>query len=302
MTLPISVVLCSYNGSRFIREQVESILQQSYPIHELLISDDASEDDTFQILEELASKDSRIRLIRNQVNQGFTANFQQALCSAKHDWIAIADQDDIWNPGKLSVLLDSWDKSASLIYCDSIRFQERIPVRVNPNNRYRKVSGNDPKKIAVFNTVSGHAMLIKKSLLEKALPFPEGVFYDWWLAIIAMSVSQVQFVPEVLVYQRVHDRNVTASRGPSKKELRKRFRVVLDQHLAYFREIAHLNSPDRAFFEKLYQLWHASMQTRINWKLFFFLCKNRRDIYYYKLRRIGVISQIKHSFLISFRL
>lgn len=302
MTLPISVVLCSYNGSRFIREQVESILNQSYPINELLISDDASQDDTFQILEELASKDNRIRLIRNQVNQGFTANFQQALCSATYPLIAIADQDDIWNPGKLSVLVNSLDENASLIYCDSIRFQNQIPYSANPNNRNRRVSGNDPKKIAVFNTVSGHAMLIKKSLLEKALPFPNGVFYDWWLAIIAMCVNQVQFVPEVLVYQRVHDQNVTASRGPSEKELRNRFRVVLDQHLYSFREIVHLNNPDREFFEKLYQLWHASLHTRLNWRLFVFLCKNRRDIYYYKLRRISLISQIKHSFLFSFRL
>lgn len=302
MTLPISVVLCCYNGGRFIVEQVESILNQSYPINELLISDDASQDDTIQILESLAKKDSRISIRRNQVNLGFTANFEQALCWAQNELIAIADQDDIWNPDKLSVLVNLLDENTSLIYCDSVRFREQIPLQANPSTRNRKISGNNPKKIAVFNTVSGHAMLIKKSLLEKALPFPKGVFYDWWLAIVAMSVSQVQFVPEVLVYQRVHDQNVTACSGPTEKELRKRFRVMLDQHLYSFRDIAHLNRADHDFFEKLYELWHASLNNRMNWKLFIFLWKNRKDIYYYKLRRINVVSQVKHNLLFSFRL
>lgn len=301
MTLPISVVLCSYNGSLFIAEQVLSILNQTHPVAELIIADDASTDDTLAVIEALALKDNRIRISCNEQNIGFSANFEKAMQSARHELIAIADQDDIWHELKIEVLLAQLGPDTPLIYCDSVRFHTTPPLHPVVNKKNRHISGNDPQKIAMFNTISGHAMIIRRSLLLQALPFPKGVYYDWWLAVIAMCVGYVQFVPEILVYQRVHESNITIQTRLSETELRKRFRVMLDEHLLHFKDVKQLTDADRQFFTRLYNLWHVSLSKKRNWQLFIFLLQHRTVLYYYKVRKLAIISQFKHSFLFSFR-
>ncbi len=301
MVLPISVILCSYNGTRFIAEQVTSILQQSYPVTELIILDDASTDDTISIVEEIARLDHRILIISNQQNIGYTANFEKAMLIAKYDLIAISDQDDIWHEHKIEILLSNLTPNTSLIYCDSIRFQNRVPDHPVANKKNRKIEGHDPKKIAMFNTISGHAMIIRRSLLQASIPIPKTVFYDWWLAVVAMCTGGIQFVPDILVYQRAHENNVTIQKKLSKKTLRNQYRKQLDEHLLNCKGIAQLTEKDRAFFNTLYELWHASLQKKWNPTLFIFLLKNRQVLFYYKIRKLAIWSQLKHSFLFSFR-
>lgn len=302
MTLPISVVLCSYNGSRFITEQVASILNQTYPVTELIISDDASTDDTVAVAEVLAENDKRIIIIRNIRNMGFTANFEKALQKAKHDLIAIADQDDIWHEHKIERLLKEFTPSSPLIYSDSVRFHASPPLHPVANKKNRRIEGKDPKKIAMFNTISGHAMIIRRSLLQNALPIPKGVYYDWWLALAAMCNGGVQFVPEILVFQRSHGSNVTIQNHLGETELRRRFRIMLDEHLLHFKEIKQLTEADRLFFTRLYELWHGSLIRKRNWPLFIFLWQNRQALFFYKVRKLAIFSQLKHCFLFSFRL
>lgn len=301
MTLPISVILCSYNGSRFIRDQVMSILQQTYPITELVIVDDASTDDTVAVLEAAFGTDARVKIIRNTINRGFTPNFAHALGMAKSDLIAIADQDDIWHLQKIERMLAVMEPDASLIYCDSVRFRTSIPDFPIANKKNRKIAGNDPKRIALYNTISGHATIIRRSLLSEALPFPDGVFYDWWLAMVAMCTGKVQYVPEILVYQREHDTNVTIAKNVSERQLRNRFRFMLDQHLVNFKGIRAMKEEDRDFFARLYKLWHASLSRKWNWRLFLFSLQHRNLLYCNKVRRLPLVSQGKHSFLFSFR-
>lgn len=299
MTLPISVVLCSYNGARFIEEQVQSVLAQTYPIQELIVVDDASSDHTCAIIEALAKKDERIRLYRNPVNLGFSANFEKGLLLTKAAIIAIADQDDYWHPEKLEKLLLQWREEVPLIYCDSVRFTGQIPTNPVPNKKNRKLEGDDPKCIAMFNTISGHAMLIRKSLLAKALPIPVNVYYDWWLAMVAMCNGSVQFVPEILVYQRAHDQNVTIQ-SLSEKALRKQFREMLVKHLEVFSTVKGMKQSDVKFFQQLEYYWKQLLQRGWSMRLFFFLMKHRSILFSYKKRKLPFISQLKHSFLFAF--
>lgn len=301
MTRPISVVLCTYNGSLFLAEQVRSILLQSYPITELIIADDASTDNTYELIQALAKTDTRIRVCRNETNLGFSANFSKTMSSARCELIAISDQDDIWHERKLETLVFALADNNSLIYCNSIQFQDQPIINPVSNPRNLHIEGNDPKKIAVFNTISGHAMLIRKSLLSIALPVPAGVYYDWWLALWAMTTGNIQFVPEVLVQQRSHENNVTIQKHLSESDLRKQFRVMLDTHLANFKNIGTFKSSDQMFFKELNTLWAASLTQKLNWKLFVFLLRHRHNIFYYKLRAFPIISQFKHCFLFSFR-
>ena len=98
----ISVVVCTYNGERYLKEQLESILQQSYPVEEIIVQDDGSTDDTMQLLRDYAQRYPQIKVYNNDSGQhGINANFFSAMQRAKGDYIAISDQDDIWEPDKL---------------------------------------------------------------------------------------------------------------------------------------------------------------------------------------------------------
>lgn len=297
----VSVVMCTYNGSRFIEEQVKSILSQTYPIKELIISDDASTDTTPEILALLAKQDSRIRLIMQEKNLGFSNNFQQAMLMASGSLLAPADQDDIWHPEKIAKMVAAFAPDASLMYCDSIKFTDAIPQAPKASSKNKRIEGSDPRYISVYNTVSGHAMLIRKKLLALAFPLPEGVYYDWWLAAVAMAKDRVQFFPEILVYQRAHDSNVTLPTGISKATQRHRFRQTLVKHLKAFCAIPALSNDEQTFFNQAYQYWEASLRQRSNVGLFCWLLKQRNIIYANKIRVFPIISQLKHSLLYSFR-
>ena len=299
--MSVSVVLCTYNGARFLAEQVSSILTQTFSIQELIISDDASIDNTVVLAREMAARDARIRVVALQENVGFSANFQQAITQAVAPLIALADQDDIWHPEKIARMLAAFNADASLIYCDSVKFSDAPPVSPKPSSKNRRIAGCDPKKISVYNTVSGHAMIIRKSLCVAAFPLPEGVYYDWWLAIVAMTTDSVQFIPDVLVYQRVHDQNVTLQSNLSESTHRQRFRRTLVKHLDAFRKINTLSAADHSFFEEGYAYWQKSLHHRFNFGLFRWLMRNRAIIYCNKIRRFPLISQLKNSWLLSFR-
>ena len=103
----ISVALCTYNGEKFLREQIDSILAQTYKNLEIVIVDDCSTDKTTNIINAYAEKDKRIKLFQNASNLGFNKNFERALGLTSGEYIAISDQDDIWLPQKLQSLLDN---------------------------------------------------------------------------------------------------------------------------------------------------------------------------------------------------
>src|ERR1700748_3070750 len=92
----VSVAMCTYNGEKYIRQQLDSILNQTWRNLEIVIVDDGSSDDTFAIISEYAEKDSRIKCFKNEVNLGFNKNFEHAVELTTGDYIAISDQDDIW--------------------------------------------------------------------------------------------------------------------------------------------------------------------------------------------------------------
>lgn len=299
--MPVSVVLCTYNGARFLAEQVDSILQQSSPVSELIISDDASTDDTMEVARMLAAKDNRIRLIALSANIGITANFQQAVLAAQHDLIAVADQDDLWHPDKMARLIQAFDSDAVLIYCDSVKFSGRPPMDAIASTKNRRVEGSDPRFIGIFNTVSGHSILFRKRLLTSAFPLPAGVYPDWWLAVVAMAAGRVQFHPEVLVYHREHDNNMTLQRNFTAEQHRQRFRQTLVRHLQAFRHIKELSKEERQFFQEGFDYWHQSIAHRLNPGLFGWLIRHRKWVFAYKIRRWPIISAIKNSWLLSFR-
>jgi glycosyltransferase involved in cell wall biosynthesis len=114
----ISIVMATYNGEKYLREQVDSLLAQSYPTLEFIFVDDASSDSSVKILQEYALSDTRIRLVTNPENQGLLATFETAIRAAKGEMIALSDQDDVWMPDKIRLLAGAIG-SHSMIYADS---------------------------------------------------------------------------------------------------------------------------------------------------------------------------------------
>ena len=301
MKPPISVVLCTYNGAKYIEAQLASIIAQTYAVAEIIVVDDVSSDDTMAVVERAAARDSRISLSQNTFNIGFTSNFESALQMAKHDYIAISDQDDIWHHQKIEKMMAAFTTDAAAIYCDSVRFTKDIPINPIKNKSSRHVAGIDVRKLAMYNTVSGHALIIRKSLLEKALPIPSAVYYDWWLALQAVTSGGIQYLDEILVYQRAHDNNVTITKNASSKELRNSYRTMLRTHLQAFVQIASLSEKDKTFFIDFAKHWSKMLKNGTSSGLFLFMLKNRKDLFYYKKRRLPLLAAIKHSFLFAFR-
>lgn len=200
----ISIALCTFNGETYLPAQMESLLHQDWENLEIVAVDDGSTDGTREILSEFARRDARIRLYLNEQNLGFLSNFQKAFALTKGDLVAPCDQDDWWHPTKLSRLQAAID-GKDLAYCDSLLIDESgHSLNRRISDILEMYSGEDPAAFVFANCISGHALLVKRSLLEEALPLPPGFFHDWWLAFAATARNGVVYVPEPLVHYRQH--------------------------------------------------------------------------------------------------
>ncbi len=198
------MALCSFNGERFLPAQLDSVLAQEDVEIEVIALDDGSSDDSLALLHKYASRDARIRVQRNPQNLGPTASFERAMALCHGDFIAPCDQDDLWHPRKLATLLAAIGH-ADLAYCDSDYIAaDGSPLQRHVSDDMAMLSGASPIKFLFANSVSGHAALVRKSLLEIARPFPQHSFHDWWLALCAAGRDGIVFVPQSLVQFRRH--------------------------------------------------------------------------------------------------
>jgi glycosyltransferase involved in cell wall biosynthesis len=205
----ISIALCTYNGSDFLREQLDSILAQSLNHWEIVVVDDCSQDDTQVILKTYADRDVRFTVYYNDKNLGYNKNFERALGLCKGEFIAICDQDDIWDKDKLKTQLEAV-KENLLIYHDSAFMdQSGKSMGTKISEKFNFYRGDRPEGFLYFNCVSGHSIFMKNSVLPLALPFPEKFHYDQWLAYIAATHGTIDFVDQPLVHYRQHGKNNT---------------------------------------------------------------------------------------------
>jgi glycosyltransferase involved in cell wall biosynthesis len=213
----ISIALCTFNGEKYLRKQLDSLVSQTYPNLEIVAVDDQSTDQTWEILQEYHHRYPKFTCLRNSSNLGLQRNFEKALKHCHGEWIAISDQDDIWDKDKIQKLYDI-SHGNILVYHDSEFIKENEEsMDIFMSEKLNFVRGKNPKPFLLFNCVSGHSMLFHHSLLEKALPFPEVGFYDHWLAFVASHWGNIDFIQEPLVKYRQHSNNVTDVLGKSKQ-------------------------------------------------------------------------------------
>lgn len=231
----ISVVIATYNGEKYIDKQIESILQQTHPNLEIIVVDDCSTDNTLNILKQYAVKDSRIKIYRNDSNLGYVKNFEKGLQLATGDFIAPSDQDDVWLPNKLEVLLNNIDKH-DIVYCNS----ELIDSTGNSLHKKlsdikRLLSFDDCLTYAIGNTAAGHAMLIRKALVQKCFPFPVMIPHDYWLGFVATCSKPLKYIETPLVLYRQHTQNVFGAVKVAEGK-RKKIKPSQQQKLQQIRE------------------------------------------------------------------
>jgi glycosyltransferase involved in cell wall biosynthesis len=298
----VSILLCTYNGAQFVEAQLETVCNQTYKNLEIIIVDDCSTDSTLEILNKFAKQDSRICLFQNEYNLGYNKNFNKAIHLAKGEFIAFCDQDDLWEEKKIEILLNAWPENKPLIYSDSVRFEGDLNKKAcKKNDLYRRFEGDDPRKLAIFNTISGHALMIKRDFVKWVVPFPEHIFYDWWMAVVAAANGGVAYVDEILVYQRTHNHNVSFGEQAHKgfKSKKEAFNDLVTKHLFVFLNTPNSNDSNINFFQQLYDLWGHDVTKRSRIRLFIFLLKNRNLLFWYKRRKMPFLSHLKHSFLLS---
>jgi glycosyltransferase involved in cell wall biosynthesis len=288
----VSVVMCTYNGSRFAGEQIDSICRQTYSHLQIIIVDDTSTDNTYEIINQYAARDERIRGYRNDRNLGFNLNFNKACQLATGDFIAIADQDDIWEETKIEKLLAkiNEDKTTLLAHCISTRFEKFGEFHLKSHKLVNYSAGKDVRNFFLSNFISGHNMLIRRSLLEKSFPFPANVYYDWWLAAVACCNGTIEPVPEILVWHRMHDSNATGAAKP-KLYLYKQVMTILPQLIS----IKQMDQPAKDFGHRLLSYYSVLQEKKISWPLFIFLLKNAKVLFAQKKRVFPWFSYLKHS-------
>lgn len=203
MTKKVSVVMCTYNGEKYLREQIDSILGQTYPIYELIIQDDVSTDHTVDILKKYGD-DTRIKVYINERRLGIDANFNSALLHVRGDFIALSDQDDIWCPDKIEKLVKNIQNNA-LLFHDSFLFttdirhlegRKNVP-NVNLHEAY----------ILMKPYVAGHACFFRKEILPKILEVTTQeptVSFDTLICLIGCVYGGIAYLDECLTYWRRH--------------------------------------------------------------------------------------------------
>jgi len=218
----VSIALCTYNGERYLKEQLDSIVNQSYSNIELIAVDDCSSDSTIKILKEYSQKHTFIKVYSNTENLGYIKNFEKAMQLCNGLLIALCDQDDIWKSDKIEKQVQAIGKNM-LIYHDS-EFIDQEGNSLNKcmsdiMNLYR---GDQPEVFLFFNCISGHSVLLKKELLEKMLPFPDAYFHDWWMGYVATNAGSIDYLSEALVKYRQHenaDTNILKRDGGNRKKV-----------------------------------------------------------------------------------
>ena len=241
MTATVSVILCTYNGGRYLRQQIDSILAQTYPIHELIIQDDGSTDDTVAIARGYASRHAHIRVFVNLENLGFNLNFKSAAMRATGDFVAISDQDDVWFASKI-------ERQVEAIGPHDICFSTH--TRGSDIDHSHLVAPQYALEALLFGGFAGHTMLLRRDFIQDGRNWIDHIHYDWSLAICAQMARGIVRVEQPLNWHRMNDDSACANEMRSMGTLGKR-KSTYEPYLYGWRNYNRLQRTDN--WQRLYR-------------------------------------------------
>lgn len=205
---PVSVCMATYNGARYLRLQLDSVLAQLESQDELLVQDDGSSDETLDIIGSYG--DPRISVVQNAANLGVISTFERCLSRARRPIVLLCDQDDEWLPGKVDAVVAAFsDPHVTGVVTDAVVVDEDG----NPtDDSIFAYFGSGPGVVRNYikNTYLGCCLAVRREVLDVALPVPRVVrTHDGWIGITADMLGEVVFLPVPYVKYRRHDANVS---------------------------------------------------------------------------------------------
>lgn len=290
--MKIDVLMATYNGEKYLREQMDSILEQSFGDFRLLVSDDGSTDGTREILNEYVGKDSRVVVFLQNKNLGSTKNFEFLMRKVESECFMFSDQDDVWQKDKLQKSIDKMkEEDCDLVYSDLEVVSEDLDVL---HKSYWKLKGFEKKvkrynhfeSLYLNNYVTGSTMLVKSKWLEKILPLPDKskfILHDYWTALVVSKFGKMAYVDEPLLKYRQHLDNRIGSKRKSDemrdfKQMRDLFLEVKLDHFKTFlkrqdvfeeENLERLNKVCFQYFEALKKVKKGSFKnSRLFWRLY----------------------------------
>jgi glycosyltransferase involved in cell wall biosynthesis len=237
--MKIGIVLCTYNGERYLREQLDSILAQERLPDEVLVQDDGSSDRTLSILDSYAAKAPfAFNVVRNAQNLGFVRNFELAITRCSADVIAMSDQDDSWRSDKLKKMEQIFrsDTRISVLFSEAEMVDDRLAPLGHGVLQALRVSNADLARVRRHdflpvllrrNIAPGATMALRAERAAQMLPIPEGAYHDEWLTLVAASFNELGFCAEPLIRYRQHATNQLGARPANVLErIRKALRPI----------------------------------------------------------------------------
>jgi len=225
----IDILLATYNGEKYLSEQIDSILAQTISDWKLLIRDDGSSDQTQEIINHYVKQfpDKIIYIVDTNKNLGVTRNFERLMKHSTAPYIMFCDQDDIWFSDKIEKSLQKLQTMEQqygadiplLVYTDlAVCNQEGTLIAKS----FWKYQGGNPSlpldhaKALVQNNATGNTFIFNRDLCDQALPFsPDTVMHDWWVALITLYLGKIDYLTDQTILYRQHNANVSGSKGKS---------------------------------------------------------------------------------------
>lgn len=281
MNIPlVSIALCTYNGERYLVEQLDSIINQTYANIEIIVVDDGSSDGTLDILQSYAEKYPNFKVYKNEVNLGYIKNFEKTISLCTGDYISLSDQDDIWELNKIDIMVDNIGDHL-LLYHDSTFISENgQPMNRKMSDIREFYVGNDSRIFLLENCVSGHAILFKKELCNFFTSFPENTFHDWWLVYLASNNGKVGFVNNCLVNYRQHTEANTNILRENREGIKKQSTLLQIkkeyERLSVFEHYPQNNH--QSFKTRFLVLYQKRMESFFSLSLAFFIYRNKKEL------------------------
>lgn len=213
----VAIILSTYNGAKYVAEQLDSILSQTHTNWRCYIRDDGSSDSTLSILERYFTQDSRFTFVDAITgNMGLNASHYYLISVTSENYIAMCDQDDVWNANKLEVTLNKLKQTEGAQKIPALAHTNSVFVDSHLNIIRDQFLGNRAlakglNGILFANSVQGGSIIINKNLKEIALKIPPVLPYDYHLAIISCLVGKRVYIPDTLLKYRQHDKSSIAT-------------------------------------------------------------------------------------------
>ena len=288
----VDILLATYNGEKYIREQIDSILNQTHKEFRLLISDDGSSDSTRDILNEYKAKDDRIEVFMQEENLGVVKNFEFLLGKVEAKYYMFSDQDDIWKSEKIEKSLNKIEEGFDLVYTDLEVVDENLNVTYESywklKGIYKKIKKyNNFESLYLNNFITGCTVISKKELIDSFMPLPnisKFVLHDYWISLIVSQNGKIAYIEEPLIKYRQHKNNKVGSKKKTDElksidEIRSLFIQVKKEHFKVFIEnenkfksekVKELNKKALKYYEMLETKKNINFK---GWILFFKLYK-----------------------------